>query len=443
MQTKQGFAAIIYADQPERADGFISATARVAGLSLIERQVRQLTRLGAHIIILFAPNTAEAIRAGLSPANQGRSDILVADTPAALAGMCRSSRQPFFLLTRADSLVDDRILATVRDRRADTVIAYREIEDADQPPKRGKAPSPLALACLVPAVKITGRLPAGAETFEQTYGAISDKAAFVNIDCLQAYEPELRRTQPMLFERVTGPERILALSRLMVTRTQKGTLDWPARLLHAPMENFLTRLSARFGISPNSVSAVAAVTGFAAAWFFVQGYILYGLLLALTVGVLDGVDGKLARATMSESRLGRAEHLLTKFVEYSWFIALAAYLVPAHGNAVWGLALVVIGFSWAEAVQGEFYRRLTGAQLDDAGRFERLWRLIGGRRNTYMWAFLPFVLMGTPYTGYWALAFYALVTFFVAQIRFIVRLRAYATKASDDIARNYRQTAYF
>ena len=105
--------------------------------------------------------------------------------------------------------------------------------------------------------------------------------------------------------------------------------------------------------------------------------------------------------------------------------------------------MLIILFSWAEGVQGEFFRRMTGKQLDDAGEFERTFRLFSARRNTKMWLLIPFALYQAWLAGFVAMAVYGVVTFFVAQTRFIIRVREFTSEKSLEIKRNFDDTAYF
>ena len=251
----------------------------------------------------------------------------------------------------------------------------------------------------------------------------------------------------LLWRPVTAAAECRRAGNVLLDMAQKGTLDWPARWIHPTFENFLVTALLGTPLTPNMVSLLTGALGFYATYLFATGQMGWGLLGALAVGVLDGVDGKLARVKMLATKLGQLEHILDKLVEYSWYFAIAAFLaVPdeSGGNgAPWVLAILIVTFAWAEVVQGEFYRRLTGRQLDDAGEIERGLRLISARRNTIMWGLVPFALTESWLIGLWIMGIYTMVTFFVAQWRFIVRLRAYASSVSSEISGNFKMSEYF
>ena len=119
-----------------------------------------------------------------------------------------------------------------------------------------------------------------------------------------------------------------------------------------------------------------------------------------------------------------------------WFIAQIWVLR-------WALALMIILFAWAEVLQGEFFRRFTGKQLDDAGTFERNLRLISARRNTQIWALIPFALLNEWLMGFWFIAIYSAVTYFLTNARFMIRLRDFGSEKSLEIKKNISDTAYF
>ena len=66
----------------------------------------------------------------------------------------------------------------------------------------------------------------------------------------------------------------------------------------------LTRLAARAHISPNMVTSAAALLCILAAVAFWNGRYWLGMGLGLGFMVLDTVDGKLARCTITSSRWG-------------------------------------------------------------------------------------------------------------------------------------------
>jgi phosphatidylglycerophosphate synthase len=134
---------------------------------------------------------------------------------------------------------------------------------------------------------------------------------------------------------------------------------------------------------------------------YAGGYLWAGVLLALVIGVLDGVDGKLARLKAQTTKLGKKEHDLDYFVETSWWAALA-YHFHATGQIRYGyvIFLAFFAFDRLERVAKQAVQRRIGRNLDDFAPFDRLVRIVAGRRNIYTWLFTFFVVIGAPATGF-------------------------------------------
>lgn len=376
------FRALILPDQTLPAP----FAGRVAGITIAQRQRRQLLRLGA-----------ESVHEGENP------------------------RRGPVLLIEAGLIADERLLAAF--------LAEVQSRSWSRGPAVAVGPdgTPGGLAWL----------PAGLAAPD--WAQIRREAEPVDLSGVDTYSPERRRRVPLLWQRPEDAASARKAASALLAAAQKGCLDWPARFVHPPIENAAVRLLWPTPITPNMISVLAFLLGLYAAWCFATGALWTGLLIALAVGPIDGIDGKLARSRMEFSPWGDLEHVGDKIVEYAWFAGLAAAL--GTGTA-WALAALIVCTALAEALLGEFYRRMTGAQLDDAGRFERNYRLVSGRRNTFFWSLLPFAWFDAWHAGLIAIAVYAAVNFFIMLWRFFVRLAEYGRAHSAAIARNLDATAY-
>jgi hypothetical protein len=110
--------------------------------------------------------------------------------------------------------------------------------------------------------------------------------------------------------------------------------------------------------------------------------------------------------------------------------------------AAWLAAGGIILFALTEAASGEFFRRFTGRQLDDWGPFERRFRLVGGRRNTFFWSLVPFALLGWWWEGFLMILVYAAITFAVSHWRLLKAVGDYGSRISDEVRANFAGTAY-
>jgi phosphatidylglycerophosphate synthase len=201
-------------------------------------------------------------------------------------------------------------------------------------------------------------------------------------------------------------------------------LDLPAQLLHPFFENRLVRWLCNTPITPNHVTLFTALLGFYIALLFFNGVLGWGVLLAYLIAILDGVDGKLARTTLQTSRLGEVEHVFDFFVEQSWYLCLTLYFVSHTGQAVMGwIGGMLMASDMFDKLLYMWGHTAFGKQLDELGSFERRFRLIGGRRNVYLWIFMVGFWSAHAAPAFIAASLWSLCTALVHSARFLHHLR--------------------
>lgn len=405
----------------------------VGGISVLERQARQLRRCG--VTALYALDVAvAALPAGVEP-------ITVAELPVRIADDDK------VVVISGGLVIDERAIAAVVEREMPALLVCDSTAADAVSIERIDAGTLAAGVMTLPGTMVrqqAARLGDWdlASTLLRTVAAASATRR-IDFRALPTYAPARRRDAPQLWARPDSPESARAAGESLILAAQKGCLDWPARFLHPWPENMLVRLFAPTPVTPNMVTIATGVIGIAAGVAFAAGWLWTGLILALITGPLDGVDGKLARTRCEYSKWGDYEHLVDKVLEYGWYLCIAWHFSKVQGSALpWAIAALIILPAVAEAVQGEFFRRMTGIQLDDAGETERRIRLVAGRRNTFLWTWLPFAAFGLWFQGFIMLALYSVVTTAVAQWRFYKRLSAYGRRHGHKIAINYDSTAY-
>jgi phosphatidylglycerophosphate synthase len=191
---------------------------------------------------------------------------------------------------------------------------------------------------------------------------------------------------------------------------QKGTQDLPARI-HAPLETFLLSKLCKTAITPGQLTLAWIILAFGTAFLFATGHLIGGILLALIIGILDGLDGKQARIKVETSKIGKIEHWFDSFFEVVWPTALAFhfYVSGQLPNAFFYLALLIV----AEALDGIGKMGVYGPAeklLVDPGLLDRIVRLVGGRRNIYVWVLIACVVLGVPEKALIVMAFWEAAT---------------------------------
>jgi phosphatidylglycerophosphate synthase len=413
-----------------RAEGAPLSSLRTGGIPIISRQIRQLHSLGAaRVVLALGTDQQDALHRAQSEAARDRLELVVADSAEKLEQA----------LTGCTALAIDEGLL-VDERMLEAFFGDKGLQAGRRPvlATRDAAGTQDAGLAIFPAATLGRPLAEG--LLRQGLTALSpDDAQRHDLSGLDDYAPARRRRLPMVWLPLRSAADGRTGTKILLESAQKGCLDWPARFIHPPFENLLTRLLLPTPITPNMVSAFVFLLGLYAAWCFATGAWPLALALIIVIGPLDGLDGKLARTRLDFSPYGDLEHVADKIVEYACYLCMAAWI--GEGWA-WAACALIVLFALAEVVQGEFYRRLTGAQLDDAGALERRFRLVSGRRNTFMWTLIPFVALGAWEAGFVMIAVYSVVTFFFMQWRFVIRLGKAARAASPVMAENLRRTDY-
>ena len=185
--------------------------------------------------------------------------------------------------------------------------------------------------------------------------------------------------------------------RRLELEKEKGASDLLAYYVHRPLENKIVFRLMNTKITPNQITVMTNLLAYLVAALYFFGFLLPGSILSFVVGLMDGVDGKLARAKNQTSKLGKMEHAFDLLFEFTWLISLALFLHKSSGES---LPLILSMFS---ILFISFYRycydtfsRTMGTSLDIYGNFERIFRRIAGRRNLYNIHILIGVLLGVP-----------------------------------------------
>lgn len=248
---------------------------------------------------------------------------------------------------------------------------------------------------------------------------------------------ELRkREQPFLLP--LDPSTVRAAERASYFGAYKGVTDLLTKYLWPEWALVLTRLAAALGITPNMVTALGATLCVAATLLFWHGYYWIGMATGLGFMVLDTVDGKLARCTITSSKLGNVlDHGLDlihpPFWWWAWEVGLAPYGRPLNPHSARLVLIVIIaGYVVQRVIEGIFMRGF-GMHIHIWRRIDSWFRLITARRNPNMVILFVCMLVARPDWGLVALAWWTVLSCLFHLVRlvqaFIVRARGGAIRS--------------
>ncbi len=356
--------AVILADKPE-------ALVKLCGVSMIERNLRVLQRL--ELAAATIVNAQADVRAELAKPSWARAKLqlqFAAEAPVAQRT----------LVVPGEVYSDPRLLKALLDSSTTTELVC----DAARAPK-----------LLV----------------DNSMRQVLDPAQ------IDPYIGAIRRTLPPQCFAAPPPEAVARAEEIIFDSAQKGTLDFPA-IVHAPIETWIVRRLCRTSITPNQITFVSTVLAIAVVALFARGWLWSGAIGAAIFGVLDGVDGKLARVKVETTEIGQWEHELDHALEFSWWLAFAFTFWRSGQlpHAWWFAALMIGGDLFGKLVNRPVMFH-TGKPSHDFGPFERRLRLIAGRRNIYIWMLLGGLLIGRPAAAFAAACCWSAVTAGIHAVR--------------------------
>jgi phosphatidylglycerophosphate synthase len=414
---------LIVADLPQ-------ALTDLCGSSLLERMRRTALHLGFREATILS-NSNKSVTEHFARQSWHREDIALEfrerkgpELTISDIQECLSAER--ILVVWAHFYCDERLLHSLAQTQQDSVLIDSDVPSITAPLWKnsnahsfGRGPC----AAVISTEWFSRKNGGAAPKQELESDLLASDIAAVDAAKQQAYIADMRRGVRPIFFPAPSPECQPLAERLLRDATQKGVLDFPA-LVHAPIEKWLISHLCRTTITPNQITLGTGVLGLSVTVLYALGYLWAGALLALIVGVLDGLDGKLARLKVQMTKAGKGEHLLDYVVEMSWWMALA-YHFHTTGQVRYAYVILVVFFAFhaLERVARGFVQRRIGRSLDDFSPFDRLVRTVAGRRNIYTWLFTFCLLIGRPATGFillclWGMASAVIHIFRALQIRY-------------------------
>ncbi len=434
------------------ASGFgenaLAALVKVGGISVLERHVRMLRKLKVREILVVSDKRSEALQSEIDSLSHLGLNVRMVwgdeEGKLDLSGTFADNDDQPWMLMEASMIFDER-LPTSWAKEKGVLVAVDEKRKEDsakliQINAEGAKEGDVFIGCSLLAAGAVKDLKVGAglawlkEFLEDQLSEGAGKIArlddlpisegagkVVRLDDLPKYSYDMRRYQDYIWMTVNEKSDNRRGKKMLLDWAQKSVLDWPAWYLHRPIEKFIIYYLCEYRVTPNQLTVLNNIVAFAAMGLFAFGFMIPGLILALSVGVLDGLDGKQARTKLMSSKWGQLEELFDKIYENGWYLAFAYYFAGTMESPFpYVLFWIIFTINMLEILVGLVFRFTRGVQLDDMGPFERKFRLIAGRRNTYMWALVPFFLLAYFYNmsdfyyfGFIAIVGYSIVSFIV------------------------------
>jgi len=237
------------------------------------------------------------------------------------------------------------------------------------------------------------------------------------------YNEKLRKTERP-FASLLTPQSRYRIERASYFGAYKGVTDLLTKYLWPELAFHLTRLAATLRMTPNMVTAIGAALCVLATILFYHGDYWQGVAAGFGFMVLDTVDGKLARCTITSSKWGNVfDHGIDlvhpPFWWYAWGVGLA-HVGLALKPATFALIMVAIvsGYVLQRLCEG-YFLKYAGMDMHVWRPFDSWFRLITARRNPNMVILVASLVLARPDLGIIAVAWWTIISLAVHVVQVI------------------------
>jgi len=234
-------------------------------------------------------------------------------------------------------------------------------------------------------------------------------------DLSGSFSNELRKADHPYVLPIREDNRV-ELEQHLFSGSYKGVTDFVTKFWWPAPAQRVTRWCALSGISPNQVTSLSLALVILAGILFCYGHFALGLALGWVMTFLDTVDGKLARVTVTSTKLGNVfDHGIDLIHPPLWYLAWGVGLLSfaplvLEVTLVTTCWVIVIGYILGRIVEGIFQWWLGGFVIFCWKPFDSYFRLITARRNPNMIFLTGSVLIGRPDLGLEAVAIWTVVS---------------------------------
>lgn len=233
------------------------------------------------------------------------------------------------------------------------------------------------------------------------------------------YVRKLRRTlEPLAL--ALGEQPRAKVERKLFASVYKGVTDIVTKYAWPEPALWLTRAAAVLGLTPNAVTAAGLVLTLVAGWQFYVGNLATGMVAAWLMTLLDTVDGKLARVTLTSSEFGNLlDHGNDLIHPPIWWLCLAhgiGVVVPGH-SWVWPSCWVIFGTYVAARLIEEGFKARFGFNPYMWRRFDSRFRLVASRRNIVLLFMTAGLFAGLPAEAFAACAAWSIASMILQIVR--------------------------
>ncbi len=376
---------------------------RLWGLTLLERNIRELHKLQVNEIVICTNHDLDPVKHFChAPPKSLTLRVVRTDTSqrwGCLSTELENSPEPVLVL-EGHAFNDRRVLKEL--------LACRKACGVVSPNGSTAASAAIVTAEVAPIFSHGDR-----SLTETIAAALSEeKLAKLDLSEFDPYIENLRRRIPPFLLLVEGEKQVREMDRLLRQQVHKGVLEFVAKYIHPPLEFGAVKLIAHTPISPNLITIIWLILAAIAVPLFATGHLLAGIILAVISGVLDGVDGKLARLTLRFSKTGdMLDHIGGTVYDAVWYLALGWYFSGGDPNSTGATFTFILFISYlVERVVPGIFRKMHKAEIHDYAAVDIFVRFVGSRMNNNIWLLLVGIVFGLARQTFYFISVWMLAT---------------------------------
>jgi phosphatidylglycerophosphate synthase len=395
---------------------------KLCGLSILERNIRTFIKNGIKDISILTTSTDDLNVGELKKNIKIRKIKSLALIEDYLSQENILNKEiDYAIILDGGILIDDRILSSLLSSDEDLIYTQGKNTETNNPNNQLRN-----LACKIKFKTLSSYPQTSLSvSFKDFINSSSfHKSSYHSTDEINTYKSDMRRNVPISVYVFQHPNDFRSVKKMLVKKTQKGTLDFIAWYFNRHFENLFVYAFADSKITANHVTMIVNVFGFLVLYLFLIHYWWIGLILLILINILDGVDGKLARLRMKESRVGHIEHSFDQLYEQAIYvgIGLGAYFIISSIYVIIVLIIMLLTDSFNRHCSMQ-YKEVMGITLADSSRFDQIFRKFDGRRNIYTFHILIFGILGHFEYTIFSICIHAIITSIVYSIQAIRHMK--------------------
>ncbi|MHA1148422.1 MAG: CDP-alcohol phosphatidyltransferase family protein [Promethearchaeota archaeon] len=247
---------------------------------------------------------------------------------------------------------------------------------------------------------------------------------FHSTDEINSYRSDMRRNLVLYVHLFRSDKDFKTAKKILVDRTQKGTLDLIAWNFNRHFENFFVKLFANTKITANHCTYFVNILAYLAVFLFLTLNWWIGLFLLVIINIFDGVDGKLARLREKESKVGHIEHSFDQLYEQAIYVSigLGAFFILNRFFIIIVILLLLLSDSFNRHCSMQ-YKEVMGITLADSSKLDQNFRRFDGRRNIYTIHILIWGILGHFEFAIFSICVHAFITSIIYSIQAIRHMK--------------------